>query len=126
MKIPSRRVDSYAETQRELDALFAKVASLLDPTKELKDLYLQLMHAHPEGIPTEMRVATNDYTGDGYIITTWQAHFLNEKGLLGREEHFSRGGYGMTDYSRSFSYRNLDVAGLYEFLADPKLLPPHD
>ena len=126
MKIPNRRLDSHTDVQRELDILFDKLATLLDPKKELKEFYLLLLQTYPNGVPTVIRVATNAYYGRGLIITTWQAHFLNEKGLLGREEHFSEGGYGSTNYSRSFSYRNLDVAGLYEFLADPQLPPPHD
>ena len=127
MRIPQSDKGIPLEVRAEIDSLFAKITTLLDPEKELRDLYLKLMQAsYPEGIPTAIRVATNDYTGDGLIITIWQAHFLNEKGLLGREEHFSEGGYGSTNYSRSFSYRNLDVAGLYEFLADPQLPPPHD
>lgn len=89
----------------------------------MEELYRYIISKLDVEVPALVKVSTHHYKGDGIQITAVQAYYLNELGFLGEQENRSKPGYGMTGYTRYFSWRMLDMVKLYEFLSDETIIP---
>ena len=112
--------DIYLAVITSAEALGAAVG-----IKEVvRNVYEGIANNYPDGIPSIVKVCTHHYEGEGYQLTPVQAHHLNKLELLGEEDSTTRHGYGMTNYSRYFAWRMLDMNKFYSYLEDDTLPAP--
>ena len=100
-------IPDFKRPDRNVVLAVETAAQGLNRKKLLRELYLRLI-AKATG-PT-VKVATEMNEGEmAEIITPVQAYHANLEGLLGEECSEESGGWGKTNYTRHFYWRELDL-----------------
>lgn len=108
----------YELDPKDLKLLFDKVVALVDGDQILQELYQRILESfatRSKLVPPVLRVETDR---QGFFqIDPFEAHFLYLRGMLGDEKPEVRQNLGLTGYSRTYHWRELDVDALRAYLA---------
>lgn len=84
-------------------------------TQEILSEIYKLISSHHNkdaGVPDFVRVCTESSQGSGIRINPIQAHQLNSLGLLSEEHHRVAEGLGLSGYSQTYFWREVDMRAL--------------
>lgn len=103
----------------------AKASNPKGVLREMYDRLVAIFKAEEEThLPRVIEVSTGGHDGGGYTITAVDAYHAAEEGFLSEQKQDQSFGYGMTNATLQFYWRELDMAALYDYLGDDALVAP--